>query len=197
MTHNYLIADRSASRKGLPLAWRLPGMPGAQTGLSPLYSFTLVWLCFFAMQAEAQFPRRRFPWSRWPGGQCHAPLEHPHLPGEWRRGRRSDFRLIRKLAALIVIADEKTRQAISQVVSNLDRPKPQVLIKVVFLEVTHNNSSDIGIDGSYSKNIGNSCSIHYRSTTISRYSMFTNITAGSAGSPGHLQRSRLRSSRRA
>jgi general secretion pathway protein D len=54
--------------------------------------------------------------------------------------------------SLIVIADEKTRLAISQVVSNLDRPKPQVLIKVVFLEVTHNNSSDIGIDGSYNNN---------------------------------------------
>ena len=29
--------------------------------------------------------------------------------------------------SLIVIADERTRQYISQVVSNLDRPKPQVL----------------------------------------------------------------------
>jgi len=58
--------------------------------------------------------------------------------------------------SLIVIADEKTRDYISQVVSNLDRPKPQVLIKVVFLEVTHNNSSDIGIDASYGKNFGNS-----------------------------------------
>lgn len=57
--------------------------------------------------------------------------------------------------SLIVIADEKTRQYISQVVSNLDRPKPQVLIKVVFLEVTHNDSSDIGIEGSYNKNLGN------------------------------------------
>src|SRR5216684_502662 len=54
--------------------------------------------------------------------------------------------------SLIVIADEKTRQYISQVVSNLDRPKPQVLIKVVFVEVTHNNSSDIGIEGGWSKN---------------------------------------------
>ncbi len=54
--------------------------------------------------------------------------------------------------SLIVIADEKTRQYISQVVSNLDRPKPQVLIKVVFLEVTHNDSSDIGIEGSYNNN---------------------------------------------
>src|ERR1043166_6935608 len=57
--------------------------------------------------------------------------------------------------SLIVIADEDTGKYISQVVSNLDRPRPQVLIKVVFLEITHNDSSDIGIEGSYSKNIGN------------------------------------------
>src|SRR6266404_5845937 len=63
--------------------------------------------------------------------------------------------------SLIVIADDKTRQYISQVVSNLDRPKPQVLIKVVFLEVTHNNSSDIGIDGSYTKDIGNALTTGY------------------------------------
>src|SRR5439155_17232100 len=56
--------------------------------------------------------------------------------------------------SLIVIADEDTSQYISQVVSNLDRPKPQVLIKVVFLEVTHNDSSDIGVEGSYNKNFG-------------------------------------------
>src|SRR6267154_1976876 len=58
--------------------------------------------------------------------------------------------------SLVVIADEDTSKYISQVVSNLDRPKPQVLIKVVFLEVTHNDSSDIGLEGSYTKNIGNS-----------------------------------------
>lgn len=58
--------------------------------------------------------------------------------------------------SLIVIADEETSQYISQVVSNLDRPKPQVLIKVVFLEVAHNNSSDIGIEGGWAKNLGNS-----------------------------------------
>src|SRR5262245_18008583 len=34
---------------------------------------------------------------------------------------------------LIVIADEETSAQISQVVTNLDRPKPQVLIKVVFV----------------------------------------------------------------
>ncbi len=58
--------------------------------------------------------------------------------------------------SLIVIADERTREYISQVVSNLDRPKPQVLIKVVFMEITHNNASDIGIEGGWGKNIGNS-----------------------------------------
>ena len=56
---------------------------------------------------------------------------------------------------LIVIADDETAQYISQVVSNLDKPKPQVLIKVVFLEVTHNNSSDIGLEGGWGRNIGN------------------------------------------
>jgi len=55
---------------------------------------------------------------------------------------------------VVTIADEDTSRYISQVLSNLDRPKPQVLIKVVFLEVTRNNSSDIGIEGGWTKGIG-------------------------------------------
>ncbi len=58
--------------------------------------------------------------------------------------------------SLIVIADDETSQYISQVVSNLDRPKPQVLIKVVFLEVQHTDAKDIGLEGGWSKWIGNS-----------------------------------------
>jgi general secretion pathway protein D len=50
---------------------------------------------------------------------------------------------------IIVITDEETSEHISQVISNLDIPKPQVLIKVVFLEVTHNNSYDIGVEGGF------------------------------------------------
>lgn len=50
---------------------------------------------------------------------------------------------------LTVIADEETMATISQVISNLDRPKPQVLIKVVFLEVQHSKDSDIGVDGGW------------------------------------------------
>ena len=55
---------------------------------------------------------------------------------------------------LIVITDDETSQYISQVITNLDRPKPQVLIKVVFLEVTYNKGFDLGIEGAYSKDFG-------------------------------------------
>ena len=57
---------------------------------------------------------------------------------------------------LIVITDEETNLHISQVITNLDRPKPQVLIKVVFLEVTYTDNLDFGIEGSYTRNMGNS-----------------------------------------
>ena len=46
-----------------------------------------------------------------------------------------------------VIADGPTTKYVSQVVSNLARPKPQVLIKVVFLEVDYNKGVDIGVEG--------------------------------------------------
>jgi len=50
---------------------------------------------------------------------------------------------------IIVIADEATSLQISNVIANLDVPKPQVLIKVVFVEVQDNKSSAIGVQGSY------------------------------------------------
>src|SRR5882762_4489227 len=56
---------------------------------------------------------------------------------------------------VIVITDEETSRYVGQVITNLDRPEPQVLIKVVFLEVTHNNSSDIGIEGAFGRNMNN------------------------------------------
>jgi len=56
---------------------------------------------------------------------------------------------------IIVITDEETNLQIKDVVASLDSPRPQVLIKVVFLEVTHNNSSDIGIEGGYVRKLGN------------------------------------------
>ena len=50
---------------------------------------------------------------------------------------------------LVVIADEETSLQISNVLASLDAPKPQVLIKVVFMEVQRNDGSEIGVEGAY------------------------------------------------
>ena len=50
---------------------------------------------------------------------------------------------------IMVIADKETSEQIRQVVASLDAPEPQVLIKVVFLEVQDNTASAIGVQGTY------------------------------------------------
>jgi type II secretory pathway component GspD/PulD (secretin) len=60
--------------------------------------------------------------------------------------------------SLVVIADDATRLQISNVLKNLDMPKPQVLIKVVFMELNRNSSSEIGLSGAYTRGLGNSSS---------------------------------------
>jgi general secretion pathway protein D len=57
---------------------------------------------------------------------------------------------------IVIIGDDPTTAQIKSVVAGLDRPKSQVLIKVVFLEVQHNKAKDIGIEGTYGNNLGNS-----------------------------------------
>lgn len=82
---------------------------------------------------------------------------------------------------VIVVTDEDTAQNISMVISNLDRPKPQVLIKVVFAELTYNNGLDVGIDGSYTRTdsgITNSLSSAVASTALNNLG-----TAGTSGNP--------------
>jgi len=51
-------------------------------------------------------------------------------------------------SSLIVITDEETNEHIRKVIESLDRPVPQVLIKVLFLEVTHTKGLDLGVEGS-------------------------------------------------
>jgi len=55
---------------------------------------------------------------------------------------------------LIVVTDDETAAYIGQVITNLDRAVPQVLIKVVFLEVTYRKGLNIGVEGNYQKDIG-------------------------------------------
>jgi general secretion pathway protein D len=114
---------------------------------------------FFAMQGQAQF----FPGQGGFGGTGGAGSSRSRTGTAGTRqypvnGTVGDavFSIDPETRRLVVIADEDTGQYISEVVSNLDRPKPQVLIKVVFLEVTYNNSSDIGVEGAWGKSIGNS-----------------------------------------
>jgi len=62
--------------------------------------------------------------------------------------------------SIIIITDDETNQYVSQVIKELDRPKPQVLIKVVFLEVTYNNNSDIGIEASLNKRVNDGSTVN-------------------------------------
>ena len=57
---------------------------------------------------------------------------------------------------ITVIADEEAMKSIRDVITKLDQPRPQVLIKVVFLEVQHNAASDIGIEGGWSDRLSHS-----------------------------------------
>lgn len=56
---------------------------------------------------------------------------------------------------IIVVADEETNAQIARIIADLDQPKPQVLINVVFVQVTHNNDIDLGAEGSFHTRIFN------------------------------------------
>ena len=50
---------------------------------------------------------------------------------------------------VFVITDDDTAQYVKQVITDLDRPTPQVLIKCIFMEATYTKDLDLGVDGSY------------------------------------------------
>jgi general secretion pathway protein D len=57
--------------------------------------------------------------------------------------------------SLVVVTDDDTHKEIEKVLRKLDRPKPQVLIKVLFVEVTHDKNFDLGVEGNYTFKVGN------------------------------------------
>jgi len=75
---------------------------------------------------------------------------------------------------LIVITDEATAQNIGQVITNLNRPPPQVLINVVFLEVTHRKGSDIGVEGNYRKAVDDQTT----TTVLQQFQGLPGLTSG-------------------
>lgn len=56
--------------------------------------------------------------------------------------------------SLVIATDEATHAEMLKVIEELDRPKPQVLIKVVFVEVTLDKALDVGLEGTYSFKVG-------------------------------------------
>jgi general secretion pathway protein D len=104
-----------------------------------------------AFQAQAQFQSNRGGGNRG-GASSSSTRTYPS------NGTIGDayFSIDPETRRVVVMADQDTTKYVSEVLSNLDRPKPQVLIKVVFLEVTYANGSDIGIEGGWARNIGDS-----------------------------------------
>lgn len=54
---------------------------------------------------------------------------------------------------LIVVTDEETNENIKTIIESLDKPKPQVLINVVFMQVSHDNELDLGAEATYTGNV--------------------------------------------
>src|SRR5437867_3245049 len=122
----------------------------------PLRALALVTFCFFAaFELQAQFPGGGFGGFPGAGG---ATASRGRTTRQYPNNGVGDatFSIDPETRSLIIVADPDTTRYISEVISNLDRPKPQVLIKVVFLEVTRNDASDIGVEGSFSHNAGGS-----------------------------------------
>jgi general secretion pathway protein D len=80
--------------------------------------------------------------------------------------------------SLVIVTDEDTHRELIKVIQTLDKPKPQVLIKVVFLEVTYNNDYDVGVEGSYTFNLKNGklAATGARATTSTQNSTNNGVT---------------------
>jgi general secretion pathway protein D len=77
--------------------------------------------------------------------------------------------------SIIVVADEETAAHITNVISQLDRPTPQVLIKCVFMEATYSKGSDIGVEGTYRHRISgrNTAAINGPGTASTAFDLAT------------------------
>jgi type II secretory pathway component GspD/PulD (secretin) len=103
-------------------------------------------------------------------------------PGNGQVGS-ANFYVDKDTGQVIIIADDATTAYASQVISNLAKPKPQVLIKVVFLEVDYNKGTDIGFEGTITKHLNASTS-NTVSSLFGLAAQGTTPTAGITTLPG-------------
>lgn len=81
---------------------------------------------------------------------AEAPSTEPPLPGGYGAGTvgEASIHIDPETGQLIVISDDETNEHIRKVLESLDKPVPQVLIKVLFLEVTHADDLELGVEAS-------------------------------------------------
>jgi type II secretory pathway component GspD/PulD (secretin) len=97
-------------------------------------------------------------------------------PGNGEVGS-ANFYVDKDTGQVFIIADDATTAYVSQVISNLAKPKPQVLIKVVFLEVDYNKGTDIGVEGTVTKTL-------HAGLANTASSEFNLASQGTANTPG-------------
>jgi general secretion pathway protein D len=94
---------------------------------------------------------------------------------------------------ITVVADEETAQQVARVIESLDRPKRQVLIKVVFLQVSHNNTLDLGLEGGWTGPVGNNSVSAASAFGLSQLSGTPNTTYNALGTANSAQSPNLAS----
>jgi general secretion pathway protein D len=143
----------------------------------------LATLLLGAASVHAQFPGGGgFPFGNFGGGNQSRSSTTRQYPNNGVGN--ATFAIDPETRSIVVSGDDETLRYISEVISNLDRPKPQVMIKVVFLEVTRNDSLDFGVEGTFGKDLGmNSVPTSY----ITNYAAIpTFSSSGNAGSSNFL-----------
>jgi general secretion pathway protein D len=86
---------------------------------------------------------------------------------------------------IVIIADKETTEQIRRVIASLDAPAPQVLIKVVFLEVDDTKALDLGVQGNYTGFSKNFSQITGYITNYMYYPSTPNTTPGTVGPSGY------------
>jgi len=84
------------------------------------------------------------------------------------------FQIDKDTGNLIVLTDDQTNEHIQTILKSLDRPIPQVLIKVLFLEVTHSTGLDLGVEATR---------LSGRQPQPAQYTPYLTTTAGSGVNP--------------
>jgi general secretion pathway protein D len=92
------------------------------------------------------------------GGPSFGPSARGTGPRQYRSNTELGDAIIQidpETRSLVIVTDQQTHDELTKVIRTLDQPKPQVLIKVMFVEVTYNKGLDLGLSGSYTANMKN------------------------------------------